>query len=79
MTICPTVALFTCLLMVGQMSWLLLSVFPLLLLLVLLLVELLWLVSSWLLFKIFCCTLLMAQDYPFNGPGWIIAFAQGSF
>ena len=58
MTTCPTVVLFTCLLMVGQLLWLLLMAFPLLLLLVLLLfVELLQLVSSWLLFKTFCCTL----------------------
>ena len=59
MTMCPTVALFTCLLVVGQLPWLLLLMFPLLLSLVLLLlVELLWLVSSQLLFKTFCFTLL---------------------
>ena len=54
MTICPTVALFPCWLMVVLLPWLLLFVFPYLLLPVLLwLVELLLLVSSWLLFKTF--------------------------
>ena len=62
MTICPTVALFPCLFMVGLLSWLLLFLFPLLLShVILLLVELLLLVSSQMLFKTFSCTLLMAQ------------------
>ena len=55
-------ALFSLLLLVGLLPWLLLFVIPLLLSLVLLLlVGLLFLVSSWLLFKTFCYTLLMAQ------------------
>ena len=63
MMICSTVALLLCLLMVGLLPWLLLLVIPLLFWLVLLLfVGLLLLVASQLLFKSFCCTLLMAQE-----------------
>ena len=62
MTICPTVALFSCLVMVGLLPWLLFVVSLLLMsLVVLALVELLLLVSSQLLLNTFCCTLLMAQ------------------
>ena len=53
MTICPTVALFPCLLMVGLLPWLLLFVLLLLLPVLLVLVELLLHVSSWLLLRTF--------------------------